>query len=104
MLIGVDKIKSNILLIGLNTTYIIHNNIVWGTNLLKKIFILIILVCLFAVSAVSASEIGNDTNMLANNHDSSLTTESVDENILTDSYETFHELQDEKENVEKSGL
>ena len=62
------------------------------------------LVCLFAVSAVSAEEMSNETNMLANNHDSSLTTESVDENILTDSYETFHELQDEKENVEKSGF
>ena len=70
----------------------------------KRYLFLIILVCLFAVSAVSASEIGNDTNMLANNHDSSLTTESVDENILTDSYETFQELQDEKENVEKSGF
>ena len=100
-----DKIKSNILLIGLNTTYIIHNNIVWGINLLKKKYLfLIILVFLFAVSAVSAEEIGNETNLLVNNHDSSLTTESVDENILTDSYETFHELQDEKENVEKSGF
>ena len=70
----------------------------------KKYLFLIILVCLFAVSAVSAEEMSNETNMLANDYDSSLTTESVDENILTDSYETFQELQDEKENVEKSGF
>ena len=30
IVIGVDKIKSNILLIGLNTTYIIHNNYMGG--------------------------------------------------------------------------
>ena len=49
----------------------------------KKYLFLIMLVCLFAVSAVSASEIGNDTNMLANNHDSSLTAGSISEDILS---------------------
>ena len=41
------------------------------------------LVFLFAVSAVSADEIGNETNLLANNHDSSLTAESISEDILS---------------------
>ena len=49
----------------------------------KRYLFLIILVFLFAVSAVSADEIGNETNLLANNHDSSLTAESISEDILS---------------------
>ena len=49
----------------------------------KQYLFLILLVCLFAVSAVSGAEIGNDTNMVANSDDSGLMAESVNENVLT---------------------
>ena len=41
------------------------------------------LICLFAISAVSATEMSNETNMLTNNHDSSLIVESVNEDTLS---------------------
>ena len=49
----------------------------------KRYLFLIMLVFLFAVSAVSAEEMSNETNMLANNHDSSLTAGSISEDILS---------------------
>ena len=48
----------------------------------KRYLFLIILVCLFAISAVSANEISNETNMVANDYDSSIS-ESVNENTLS---------------------
>ena len=72
--------------------------------LLKKRYLfLILLVCLLAISAVSAEEISNETNIVANDYDSSLITESVNEDILTDSYGTFQELQEEINAVGKGG-
>ena len=48
----------------------------------KRYLFLIMIVCLFAVSAVSAEEISNETNIVAND-DSSLMTESVNEDTLS---------------------
>ena len=48
----------------------------------KRCLFLIILVCLFAISAVSAAEISNETNIVAND-DSSLIVESVNEDTLS---------------------
>ncbi|MBR5954613.1 MAG: hypothetical protein IK021_04280, partial [Methanobrevibacter sp.] len=69
----------------------------------KRYLFLIMIVCLFTISAVSAQEIANDTNIMSNDYDSSLLTESVDKNVLTESYGTFQELQDEINAVEKGG-
>ena len=49
----------------------------------KRYIFLILIVCLFAVSAVSGAEMGNDTNMEANNDDTGLMAESVNEDVLT---------------------
>jgi len=51
-------------------------------SLKKRYLFLILLVCLFAISAVSAAKISNETNMVAND-DSSLITESVNEDTLS---------------------
>ena len=51
-------------------------------SLKKRYLFLILIVCLFAVSAVSGAEIGNDTNMLENSDDSGLMAESVNEDVL----------------------
>ena len=48
----------------------------------KRYLFLILIVCLFAISAVSAAEISNETNMVAND-DSSLIVESVNEDTLS---------------------
>ena len=46
--------------------------------MLKKGYLfLIIIVCLFAISTVSAEEINNETNMVISSYDSGLTTDSV---------------------------
>ena len=55
----------------------------------KRYLFLIIIVCLFAISAVSAEEINNKTN----EHDSSIITESADSNLLTENTSTFADLQ-----------
>ena len=55
-----------------------------GVNiLLKKRYLFLIIVCFFAISAVNAQEIANDTDIIADDYDSSLMTESVDENLLS---------------------
>jgi hypothetical protein len=41
------------------------------------------LVCLFAISAVSATEISNETDVVANSDDSGLIAESVSEDTLS---------------------
>jgi len=69
----------------------------------KRYLILIIIVCLFAISAVSAEKISDDAGMNVNDYDSSLITESVDENLLGDSYGSFDELQEEINAVEEGG-
>lgn len=43
----------------------------------KRYLFLIIIVCLFAISTVSAEEINNETNMVISSYDSGLTTDSV---------------------------
>ena len=48
----------------------------------KRYLFLIIIICLLAISAVSAAEISNETNIVAND-DSSLMTESVNEDTLS---------------------
>ena len=73
-----------------------------GKKLLKKRYLfLIIIVCLFAISTVSAEEIDNETNVIANSHDS-LICESVDDNFLSESYGTFEDLQEEINAVEEN--
>ena len=69
----------------------------------KRYLFLILIVCLFAVSAVSGAEISNETNMVVNDYDSGLIAESMNEDLLTDSYGTFQELQDEIDAVGESG-
>ena len=69
----------------------------------KRYLLLIIIICFFAISTASAEEISDDANIGVNNYDSSLITESTDENLLTDSYGTFDELQDEIDAVEEGG-
>ena len=55
----------------------------------KRYLFLIIIVCLFTISTVSAEEINNTTNGYASN----IITESVDNNNLTENSATFTELQ-----------
>ncbi|WP_296891042.1 right-handed parallel beta-helix repeat-containing protein [uncultured Methanobrevibacter sp.] len=45
----------------------------------KRYLFLMVIVCLFAVSTVSAEEINNETNIVVNSQDSSLMTDSVSE-------------------------
>ena len=72
--------------------------------LLKKRYLfLILIVCLFAISAVSAEEIGNNTNIAANSDDSGLIAESMNNDLLSDSYGTFGQLQDEIDAVGEGG-
>ncbi len=58
----------------------------------KRYLFLIIIVCLFAISAVSATEINNETNIVVNSYDSSLMTESVDNNVLTANFDDLQLL------------
>ena len=61
---------------------------------MKKYLFLILIVFLFSISAVSAEEINNGTNVMENSHDSELIAESVDGNDLLTETGTFSELQD----------
>ncbi|WP_407421900.1 hypothetical protein [Methanobrevibacter sp.] len=70
-------------------------------NLLKKRYLLLILiVSLFAISAVSAEEIGNNASIISNDYDSGLIAESDNQN---DSYGTFQELQNEINSLDVGG-
>lgn len=61
--------------------------------MIKKRYFLIIVVCLFTISAVSAEEVSNETNVGVNSYDSGLMAESVDgSNLLTESAGSFSEL------------
>ena len=72
--------------------------------LLKKRYLfLILIVSLFALSAVSAGEITNDADIVVNDYDSGLMAESVYEYLSSDSYGTFQELQDEINAIEVGG-
>lgn len=69
------------------------NNFFGGNYLIKKRYFLIIVVCLFTISAVSAEEVSNETNVGVNSYDSGLMAESVDgSNLLTESAGSFSEL------------
>ena len=66
--------------------------------MLKKRYLFLIIVCLFAISAVSAEEISNETNMIVNENEDTLEDSLIDDEIVVED-DTFEALQEKINNA-----